>query len=251
MEPNAITKHIAYGQYSNLERVRDAFIDDKLKLPLDADSLRDLDIPDSSIFSTKRSLEDITWFTNGHPTDLFIRLAHAYQTSRSDYQGILKTLLHDLYREVFGYIAHHQINLAYATAAQLEAAFSGYEPQNQHRRMAYLFLAFAREANIIPDVRKISHLANGKFAPKSGQVSVSKEGTSMDDLPQVRVNGRNAMHQDAKITRIERQRQYVKELLDALPDEEGQDREWWVDALKSNVDLLIKLFVRKDEGMKT
>lgn len=258
MEPNTVTKHMAYGQFSNLARVRDAYIAGKLKLPLEADSLRNSAIPNSSIFPTKRSLEDLGWFDNGQPTELFLRLARAYQSNQAEYQDILKRLLNHLYAEVFAYVAREQIDLAQTIASKIAGAFSDYEPRNQTLRMAYLFLALAREANLIPEGKNVPHLANGKFAPKSGQaiggltdISVSEEGTSGNDLPQDSMNGRTAMHQDAKTSRVERQRKYVLELLETLPDEEGHDREWWVDALRSNVDLLIKLFTRKDESMKT
>lgn len=65
MESDIITNHKAYGQFSNLTRVRDAYGAEELPLPLDVNSLRALSVPESGVFSTKKSLEDLGWFDEG------------------------------------------------------------------------------------------------------------------------------------------------------------------------------------------
>jgi hypothetical protein len=255
MEPNATMKHIAYGQFSNIMQVRDAYIVGNLKLPLEAASLRALAIPDSGIWSTKRSVEDLTWFSNGQPTDLFVRLVRAYQSNRSEYQDILKTLLNNLYTEVFAYVSREQIDLAHAIASEIASAFSDYEPRNQTIRMAYLFLALAREANMIPDVKKIPHMANGKFAPKSGQVvglkalSISEEVKTMPDVPQVSSNGSVSLPSDRELFFIKAQSDHLQRLLQQLPldaEQLKQKRAVWVDILRGNFDVLLQLLEGKE-----
>lgn len=247
MEHQTIKQRMPNTLFSCLIQILDAYVAGILQLPLSADGLRAIAMKKWHIFPTKRSLEDMKWFHNGEPTAWFESIAQAYQSGQDEYQSSLKVFIEEFYHEIFLQITEAQIDLATASATQIEVFFEGYEPRSETKNMAYLFLSLCREAGLIPPLENRPRPSSGKFASQGQQTleldtaSETQEGKSMNGLPQGNAHEFTKGQQDAKASRIERQRRYVSELLEVLP-EEGQDREWWVDALRSNVELLIKLF---------
>lgn len=246
MEPQIIIGRMPNTLYSCIEQVREAYLDGRLEIPLTASNLRDIGMKTWHVFPTKRSLEDMNWFHNGEPTPIFQDIAQAHQSDHSQYESLLTAYVEDYYHEIFSKTAEAHIDLSSASATQIEKFFQDYEPKSEAKNMAYLFLTLCREAGLIPPLEKRSHASNGKYVSRGEQTvnietpSESQEGP-MNGTPRGNTPGLIRVQQEAKASRVERQRKYVLELLETLP-KEGQDREWWVDALRTNVELLIKLF---------
>jgi hypothetical protein len=256
MEPDTMTQRMPYTLFSCIMQVRDAYIAVKLQLPLSAESLRKLNMPKWHIFPTKRSLEDLKWFHGGLPTPLFERLAWAYQTDRAEYQSILQTFLQeDLYATPFARIADAQIDLAKASATQIEEIFLDYEPQKQAKDMAYLFLSLCREAGLIPNLENRPHLSNGRFAAKDQQtmrietLSELQEGKPMDRVPHVNTNGSAGLPQNQEFSLIKAQSDHLQLLLQQLSLDAEQLKQKpakWVDTLKGNFNVLLQLLEEKE-----
>jgi hypothetical protein len=254
METKTITKRMPITLFSCIALVRDAYLNDNLELPLTPASLRHLGMKEWHIHPTKRSLADLHWFSEGYPTEAFVRMAEAFRANHDEYQSILKTLLKEgIYAEPTARIVDAHIDLAKASASQIEGFFKGYDPPNGYKDMAYLYLSFCREAGLAPPLENRPHLTNETKVSnqKINQLDMlnEQEGNRMNGVSHGNTHGFTDVQQTAKIPRIERQRRNVMELLEDMP-EEGQDPEWWIDALKSDVELLIKLFSRKDDSMK-
>src|SRR2546429_7870407 len=160
METETITKHMPITLFSNIALVRDAYLGGNLDLPLTPASLRQLGMKEWHIHPTKRSLADLQWFSDGYPTDVFIRMAEAFRTNHDEYQSILKTLLQEgIYAEPTARIADAHIDLSKSSisASQIEGFFKGYDPPNGYKDMAYLYLSFCREAGVTPQLENRPH----------------------------------------------------------------------------------------------
>lgn len=253
MEPQTIPNRMPFAPFSSLNQVLSAYVSGELQLPLSADELRAISISKYNIFPTKRSLEDLKWFHNGEPTVVFKNIAQAYQTDHDKYRSALKAFVEDFYLEIFSQTAEAHIDLATATATQIQDFFISYNPKSEVKNMAYLFLSFCRESGLIPPYENRFHPINGKGTERSQEINQletqsEQEGSRMNEVSPSNTHGDTSVQQGAK--RRERQRRNLMELLEDMP-EEGQDPEWWIDALRSDVELLIKLFPRKDASMKT
>src|SRR5205814_3129136 len=77
-------------------------------------------------------------------TEVFDRLAQAYETDQGTYQLILEGHLKDIYADAFKHIP----DLAHASQEQLIDAFKVYDLPKQHRRMVALFKGLCRQAGL-------------------------------------------------------------------------------------------------------
>ncbi|HEY6541852.1 MAG TPA: hypothetical protein VIZ18_12980, partial [Ktedonobacteraceae bacterium] len=198
MDSDIMTKkRLPYALFSCILQVLKAFIAGELQLPLTAENLRKLNMPKWHIFPTKRTLEDMGWFKDGLPTPLFEELARTYQSDHTAYLATLKAFLQEgMYSEIFARIARAHIDLAKASATQVEEVFSDYEPHGSVKDMAYLFLSLCREAQLIPALENRPFQSNGKFASKDRQstqrevLSTQEEERPMNGIPHINTDGR-------------------------------------------------------------
>jgi hypothetical protein len=253
MESETITKHMPITLFSNIALVRDAYLDGNLELPLTPASLRHLGMKDWHVHPTKRSLADLLWFSDGYPTDAFTRMAEAFRTNHDEYQSILKTLLKEgIYAEPTARIADAHIDLTKpsVSASQIEGFFKGYNPPNGYKDMAYLYLSFCREAGLAPPLENRPRTTSGRITPKGETYRELGEEKRLAEAYQSNSHGRSNTHPDLNVPLIERQRDFVQQLLRDLPIEDvwtEEDRRLWMDSVRNNVDLLLKRFERKEK----
>lgn len=256
MEFDTISKRMPSTLFSCIALVRDAFLDSSLELPLTAQSLRHLGMKEWHIHPTKRSLADLHWFSDGYPTNEFIQMAEAYRANHNEYQFIIETLLKEgFYAEPSAHIAQAHIDLTNATSTQIEEFFKGYDPPSEAKNMAYLYLSFCREAGLARPLENRPHLTNGKIVSKGQPIKGEKykeleEEKRLSEAYQSNSHGRSSLHPDLNISLIERQRDFVQQLLRDLPIGDvwtEEDRKLWVDSVRNNFDLLLKRFERKEK----
>lgn len=254
MDSNSTTKHMGYTPITSLLQILSLYRDGKIEPPFTTEKLRALKMPQWNLSSLLNTLQDFNLYKDGHPTELFIRLAQAYQTNPPEYQDILRTLLNHVYAKVIANIANAQIDIATATASEIEKAFSDYEPENQRRRMAYLYLGLCREASLTSDVEKVPHRSNGKFAPKVKQTVTEANGVRKlrepvevkpMEPPQVKTSG--VMHTPPKFSVITKQVDALQCLLQMPTGTEWteEQNEWWQENFRNNVQSLLRLVTEK------
>ena len=255
MDSDTMTKkRLPYALFSCLLQVLHAFRE--LQLPLTAESLRSLNMAKWHIFPTKRSLDDMGWFKDGHPTPIFEQLARTYQSDHAAYLTTLQTFLQqDLYSEIFTGIAHAHIDLAKASATQIEEVFSDYEPHGAVKDMAYLFLSLCREAQLIPALENRPFQSNGKFASKGRQsaqretLSKQEEESPMNGIPHVNTDGRAGLSRNQEFSLIKAQSDHLQLLLQQLSLDAEQLKQKpakWVETLRGNFNVLLQLLEEKE-----
>jgi hypothetical protein len=257
MEPQMITKRMPNTMFSCITQVRDALQSGKLQLPLTAESLRGIGMKSWNIHPTKRSLADLQWFHDGYPTPWFERFAQSHETDHQAYVSMLKTFLREgFYAEIFTRITEAHIDLYTASATQLERFFKGYDPQSEALNMAYLFLAFCREAGLAKPLDNRSHLSNGKTASKDQQTvkvdtaSEAQEGTSMNGVPHDTKKESAGLPSDQEFSLIKAQSDHLQLLLQQLSRDAEQLKQKpakWVESLKGNFNVLMQLLEEREE----
>lgn len=139
-----------YTSQSNLDHVLVLAYKGQLPNMLTPARLAQLAIPEGSAHRTYHAMQFLGRIdSEGHPTEQFIRLAHA---SRDAYPHELARNVKESYSAIFASIG----DPSQATAEQLEAAFAHAYPPKQHRRMLALFRSLCQQANLMPNDQSIT-----------------------------------------------------------------------------------------------
>jgi hypothetical protein len=150
-----------------------------LNLPLTAESLEHIGVPDSMASRTLQTLKFLRLIDEaGQPTDTFERIKRA---STEEYPSQLAEVIRAAYLPVFSIVDPSQDG-----DVAIADAFRRYEPSNQREKMVALFRGFCMEAGIIqskPRQRGGGRKPRADSQAKVGNVTVSKSTPSAGPKP--------------------------------------------------------------------
>lgn len=174
-------------------------------------------------------------------TDTFKRLGKA---PSDEYPSLLKSILEYAYADVFKTMG----TLDDAQEKEYKDAFRLYEPKGQQSQMIRLFKALSEEAGILPEGTiprvNVSRQTPRERTPRNTtgrkETPPAKDGDSEDSVektaPPPPSNGRDSTNE------LDSKYQLLQVLLKQLPSKGGwtqKRRDQWLQAVTSNVDLLI------------
>lgn len=243
-------KRMGYATIASLLSILACHKDGKLDFPLTPQKLQTVGVPEWNAFILYHTLEDLAFIHNGYATDVFDRLAQAYETDQTEYRFILRTHLKRIYPEVFDRIH----NFALASQKQLYDAFSGYDLPKQHRKMVALFKGLCREADLLT-------VEDTQPQESDEHATVSQSSLTQDNASLEKSGGDIYMPeplQKPSLNGYVQQQGYsvIEGILDALevlrqlpksPHWTETSRQSWLKAIEVNVNLLQTMLQGKEE----